>query len=79
MVRQARQDYDYGDEVDTTKLRIHRTVLKDDQIRFLDEPIELPLPGEGGEGELIVEKENGRVKGFRYRCACGHEDHFVCE
>lgn len=28
---------------------------------------------------LIVKKENGTVKGFQYRCACGRVDHFVCE
>jgi hypothetical protein len=44
------------------------------------DPIALPLPTrQAGNGKLTLKKENGILKGFEYRCPCGHKDHFVCE
>jgi hypothetical protein len=45
------------------------------------EPIVIHAPHaeESTDDRLIVNKENGTIKGFQYRCTCGRVDHFVCE
>jgi len=44
------------------------------------QPVVIHAPQQDAtEDRLIVKKENGTVKGFQYRCACGRVDHFVCE
>jgi len=49
-------------------------------VSFTQKPVALPSPAQqGGSGKLTLKKENGTVKGFEYRCLCGHCDTFVFE
>jgi len=51
-----------------------------DYVALALEPVVLRLPARQlGNGKLTLKKENGAVKGFEYRCPCGHMDSFVCE
>ena len=54
-------------------------VIKSTRIRLGGEPRMLMFPSESAEPALALRKENGVVKGFRYRCVCGHTDEFICE
>lgn len=49
-------------------------------VALAPDPIALPLPMKhAGNGKLTLKRENGALKGFEYRCPCGHKDYFVCE
>jgi len=49
-------------------------------VALATEPVALRIPARAaGNGKLTLKKENGAVKGFEYRCPCGHKDYFVCE
>ncbi|MBE7464297.1 MAG: hypothetical protein HS116_12535 [Planctomycetes bacterium] len=54
-------------------------VIKGGKVVYSHEPRQLLLPGTSCDPRLTVEKENGIVKSFRYRCTCGHTDHFICQ
>lgn len=60
-------------------LRARSHVVKHARICVSDEPRQLVYPGIVAEPKLKVEKENGIVRGFSYRCSCGRTDHFKCE
>lgn len=60
-------------------LHSHPHVLKHARICVSNEPRQLVYPGMEAEPKLRVDKEDGIVRGFSYRCSCGRTDHFRCE
>ena len=55
-------------------------LIKANIVRRTSKTVCLHIPGsQSRAGSLTLKKENGTVKGFEYRCICGHTDAFVCE
>jgi hypothetical protein len=54
-------------------------VLKGTVVHVSGEPRVLSCPGLDAEAKLTVQKQDGAVRGFSYRCTCGRTEHFICD
>ena len=62
------------------RVRAAQSFVDASHVAVAAQPFFLPAPNQqDATGQLTVKKENGTVKGFEYKCVCGHRNYFVCE